>query len=133
MRAVGAAWAINGLGQPIAPMSRFFGGVDCGFGFFSVGFGFGRGFRFALAVGGFFVHCVFAGGGFCRRGFPLPKLLRLGFFLQIEQVVALITVAGVGCGGARPAFGNEQLTQAFATDMGFDVQTVLVFAHRLNL
>ena len=37
---MGAAWAINGLGQPIAPMGRFFGGVDCGFGFFRGGFGF---------------------------------------------------------------------------------------------
>ena len=130
---MGAAWAINGLGQPIAPMSRFFGSVGCGFGFFRGGFGFGRGFRFALAVGGFFVHCVFAGGGFCWGGFPLPKLLRLGFFLQIEQVVAFIAVAGIRCGGARPAFGNEQLAQAFATDMGFDVQAILVFAHRPNL
>ena len=114
-------------------MGRFLGSVGGGFGFFRAGFGFGRGFRFALAVGGFFVHCVFAGGGFCRRGLPLPKLLRLGFFLQIEQVVAFIAVAGIRCGGARPAFGNEQLAQAFATDMGFDVQTILVFAYRPNL
>ena len=114
-------------------MGRFFGSVGRDFGFLRCGFGFGRCFRFAFAAGRFFINGGFAGGGFCWGGFPLPKLLRLGFFLQIEQVVALITVAGVGCGGARPAFGNEQLTQAFATDMGFDVQTVLVFAHRPNL
>ena len=114
-------------------MGRFFGSVGRDFGFLRCGFGFRRGFRFALAAGRFFINAGFAGGRFCRRGFPLPKLLRLGFFLQIEQVVALIAVTGVGCGGARPAFGNEQLTQAFASDMGFDVQTVLVFAYRPNL
>ena len=115
-------------------MGRFFGSVGRGFGFLNSGrFGFGSCFRFAFAAGRFFVSAGFAGRGFCRRGFPLPKLLRLGFFLQIEQVVALIAVAGVGCGGARPAFGNEQLAQAFAADMGFDVQTVLVFAYRPNL
>ena len=115
-------------------MGRFFGNVGRGFGFLNSGsFGFGICFRFVCAAGRFFINAGFAGGRFCRCGFPLPKLLRLGFFLQIEQVVALIAVASVGCGGARPAFGNEQLTQAFATDMGFDVQAILVFAHRPNL
>ena len=90
-------------------------------------------FDLFVLLADFLTMLVLRVGDFVGVVFHCPSFCAWAFFLQIEQVVALIAVACIACDGARPAFGDEHLTQAFITCIGFDVQTMLIFIHHLNV